>query len=646
MDRKYAPFRHLDDSKPRPFGFIQDGKHNAAPWHAEWRWTEDDWRDLPNVQQVEINQAFDGNGGMTATVTVENVVAKAYAGLAGTFHLVKRGYLSPLLGFAVAQRIALRRNWSSEQNEWLNVLNGGYMVHVEQGYGEVEPSFRGLIDSTDIDVNPDTITITARDFSQMLTDQRIFGWNKAREILPPVIFADRLKADNTKPVGLYPRASGSMKGHPPSAMLKPGTDRQWISEGMNHAGDEVWAEIYLPAGRYTSYWLYQWGASLPMDVALYVENATIDGAPVADGWVDRDKGEANDGTPVIQRYARASHGGRERQLGFEVVCQSARLRIYYRNLPYWPVTKDRRIGIARLAGYLRKRKPEAKQKHWILTNDAADVVKWCLMWAGFHEWEVEDTGVRLAKNLVFHQGDFLNQPVKFITDQGQFVFFMKPPTTHPDSIGVPVFRRSTVLEARQVIAQVTDRDILTDVQPKWNKESLSYIIRCRGRAMREHQTGGVPLGEDRTRRVQASYLTPWSGAHHNVRSGLYDHGPGFTDRLAGLRKHRVIYENLVRNEAEALMMCVLAAIQEALAAYTMTVEIPGNPRLTLDEYVSVIDQASGINSRLWTANVHSTFTSGIETEWKVTLGGTLVDTPDMDLLREDWRNVKSAGAEP
>lgn len=648
MDRKYAPFRHLNGAKPRDFGFIQDGKHNAEPWHAEWRWTEDTWRDLPNVQSVEISQQFDGNGGMTATISVENVIAKAWIGLVGTYHSIERGYLSPLLGFAVAQRIALRRNWSSKQNEWLNVLNGGYVVHVEQGYGEdIAPAFRGLIDSTDIDVNPDTITITCRDFNQFLTDQRLFGWNKARELKSPIIFADRLKADNTKPVGLYAKASSAMKGHPASAVLKPGTDRTWISDGTDDPDHHEWVDIYLPAGRYTSYWLYIWGAGAAMDVALWVEGGKVDGEPVPDGWVDRGKGNIGGGTtPAIQRYKRTSHGAMERQLGFEVTCTSARLRIYFHNLPYWPVTKDRRIGVARLAGYLRKRKAEAKQGHWILTDDSSDVVKWILMWAGFREWEVESSGVRLAKNLVFHQGDFMNQPVKFMTDQGQFVFFMKPPTTHPDSLGVPVFRYSTVLAPRSNIASVNDQDILTDAQPKWNKESLSYIIRCRGRIMKPGVSGGTALGEDRAKRVQATYLPPWSGAHHNVKSGLYDHGPGFTDRLSGLRKHRVIYDDGVRTTAEALEMCVLAAVQEALTAHTMSIEVPGNPELTLDEYVGVIDQASGVNSRLWTASVHSTFTAGTQTEWKTTLGGALIDTPDLDLVLVDYRNVKNARVEP
>lgn len=649
MDKLYAPFRHLDDSKPRPFGFIQDGKHNAEPWHGQWRWTEDEWRDLPNVESVEISQQFDNGGGMTATITVENVVMKAYAGLAGTYHAVKRGYLSPLLGFAVAQRIALRRNWSSEQNEWLNVLNGGYMVHVEQGYGDdIEPAFRGLIDQNDIDVSPDTITITCRDFNQMLTDQRLFGWNKAREILPPVIFADRLKADNTKPVSSKAKASSSRSGYPASAVLKPGTDRYWMSGGTDNPNHYEYIQVELPAGRYTSYWLYVWGAGAAMDVAMYAENAKVDGVAVADGWIDRGKGMIGDGDhPAIQRYKRVSHGPMERQLGFEVTCSRAILRIYFHNIPYWPVTKDRRIGVARLAGYLRKRKKEAKQKHWILTDDSSDVVKWCLMWAGFREWEIESSGVRLAKNLVFHQGDFLSQPIKFMTDQGQFVFFMKPPTSHPDSIGVPVFRYSTVLESRRdPIAQITDRDILTDAQPKWSKESLSYIIRCRGRAVKEHQPGGVPLGEDRTRRVQGVYLPPWSGAHHNVKSGLYDHGPGFTDRLSGLRKHRVIYDEGIRSEGEALEMCVLAAVQEALASYTMSIEVPGNPLLTLDECVSVVDQASGVNSRLWSASVHSTFTNGTQTEWKMTIGGALVDTPDMDLVLVDYRSVKGSRSEP
>src|SRR5207253_6300808 len=242
------------------------------------------------------------------------------------------------------------------------------------------------------------------------------------------------------------------------AVLKPGTDRYWMSDGTDDPSHAEYIEVDLPAGRYTSYWLYVWGEGAMMDVGLKVKGAKVNGEAVPDGWVDRGTGyDLGDGTtPSIHHYPRVSHGAMEHQLDYEVVCQSATMRIAFHNLPYWPVTGDRRIGVARLAGYLRKRKAEAKQKHWILTDDSSDVVKWCLMWAGFHEWEVESSGKRLAKNLVFHQGDFLNQPIKFMTDQGQFQFFMKPPTTHPDSIGVPVFRYSTILEPKRPIAQVTD----------------------------------------------------------------------------------------------------------------------------------------------------------------------------------------------
>lgn len=651
MDKLYQPFGKLGGGSMGDFGFIQDSKHNAQPWQGAWRNTGD-WIELPNVSSVEITQSTEDDGVATATIVIENVIAKAYVGLAGTYHAVRRGYLSPFLGFAVIDRIKRRADWSEQANEWLNVLNGGYRVLVEQGYGDaLDKSFTGLIDDCDIDVNPDTITITCRDFGQFLTDQRVFGHNKAREILPPVIFQDRLKADNTKPVGAKAKASDAMKGHPASAVLQKGTQRQWISTGSEDAAVTRWVEITLPKGRYDTYWLYIWGAGASEYVSLNVKGATVDDVPVPDGWLDVGKGDVpgdNGGVPFVVYNARTSHGGKVRNLGFELECQSAVLRISFRNIPYWPVTGDHRIGVARLAGYLRKRKKEAKQKHWILVDDAADVVKWVLMWAGFHEWEVESTGVRLSKPLVFHQSDFLVQIIQFMKQQGEFIFFMKPPSGHDDSIGVPVFRRSRIMQPSEPLFEVSDRDILTDAQPKWTKENLSYIIRTRGRALSKTQPGGTTLGEDRTRRVQATYLPPWSGAHHDVATGQYDHSfLGLTDRLSGLRKHRTIYDNLIRTEDEAMMMCVLAAIQECLASYTMTVELPGNPHVTLDEHLGVIDQPSGVNSKLWTASLHSTFTAGTDAEWKQTVGGALTDTPDMAQLAIDFLKVRyAARSEP
>lgn len=645
MDRLYQPFTKLGGGGMGDFGFIQDSKHNAEPWQGQWRNTGD-WIELPNVSSVEIEQSMDESGIATATIVIENVIAQAYAGLAGTYHAIKRGYLSPFLGFAVVDRIRRRADWSNQANEWLNVLNGGYRVLVEQGYGDaMDKSFTGLIDDCDIDVNPDTITLTCRDFGQMLTDQRLFGWNKAREITPPVTFQDRLKADNTKPVALWAKASDAMKGHPADAVLQKGTKRQWISDGSDSASVTRYVEIALPKGRYTSYFLYIWGAGASEYVSLNVQGATVDGVAVPDGWLDRGMGDVpgdNGGVPYVVYNARTSHGGLVRQLGFELTCDQAVLRISFRNIPYWPVTGDHRIGVARLAGYLRKRSKEAKQKHWILVDDANDVVKWVYMWAGFHEWEVESAGVRLAKPITFHQSDFLIAIIDFMKSQGQFVSFMKPPSANDDSIGVPVFRYTRILSPAEPIFEVSDRDILTDAQPKWTKENLSYIIRTRGRQMKSGESGGTVLGEDRTKRVQAVYMPPWSGAHSNVVTGLYDHTTlGLTDRLAGLRKHRVIEDSNVKNEEEALYMCVLAAIGEALASYTMTLELPGNPHITLDESLGVIDQPSGVNSKLWTASLHSTFTAGTN-EWKVSIGGSLVDNPDMSQLVIDYFGAKAA----
>lgn len=471
MDKEYGPFRTLDGRKPK-IGFIAGSQHNAQPWHGFWRATGD-WIEVPNVSGFEMEGSFGNNGVGNGVLTIENVVYKAFVGLLGGYHAIKRGYMAPWVGYTAISRAKI----GDGSNEWLDVLNGGYRVKVWQGYGDsLVPTFTGLIDDTQARVSPDQITITCRDFGELFTDQRLFGFNKAAEVRSPVVFADRERA-------LAAQAKGK------------------------------------------------------------------------------------------------------------------------------------------------------KIKDWILVDDAADVVKWVFMWAGFHEWEAESFGARLKDNMVFHEGDYLVDVINHVASQAGYQFFMAPPTEHEDSIGVPVFRSVRALAPpNQVKEELRDSQLLTEIEPKWSKNELPWIIRVRGKESKR----GVKLGEDPDPRILARYFPPWSGAHRGLTHDRYqpNYGPG---RLAGVRRHITYTDNALTTEDECLMACLLIAIQAALNAYTAIAEAPGYPGLWLDDQVSLVDGASGTNSRLWIASYSSSFTVAQEgTEWTMTLGGSMIDTPDMDLLARDY----------
>lgn len=86
------------------------------------------------------------------------------------------------------------------------------------------------------------------------------------------------------------------------------------------------------------------------------------------------------------------------------------------------------------------------------------------------------------------------------------------------------------------------------------------------------------------------------------------------------------------------MMAVMIAAQMALAAATGTIQIPGFPKLELDEQISVVDQGTSINTRLWIATRSSEFTVDSEqgVTWQTTLEGSLIDTSDILGLAGDY----------
>lgn len=638
MDRAFQEFVKLDGSRDY-FGYVANGKHNHAPWQALLV-PDGDWLTLPNVESVELAAEFDESDmepPETATVQLTNVNFQEVAGAAGVYHLMRRGYYAPWQGYSGPGR----PQSAQAQNEWYDILNAGIQVKVTQGYGTaMEHIFTGLVDECGVSDNPDRLTMLARSFGMMMTDQRVFMWAKARDVPSPLTFCDRLKADNVKKVGYNARASSSASGYPSKNVMQPGARTFWVSDGHASPASTEWVQIRIPAGRYETAYLYPRYPGMETFLSIYCRDCKVDGADVPNGWLDRGLGTVPEsGNQYARRWAAIDKGGQAKAFGFVLEAgKDTVIRFSFRNLGFSPQFNDYRASVARLYGAKRRQKSEAKKHKWILVDDASDVVKWVLMWAGFHEYEVEKMGVRLKEPLTFHQSDYLVDIVRHMVDQGGFVFHIKRPTDDDLSMGVPVFRRMRGLTPQAGMVEVRDTSLLSGVEAKFSKEPLAYILRTRGRLAKKAE-GGRILGEDRVRRVQANYYAPWSGAHQGIQTGPIDQTlliPPAVGRLAGIYKHFVHTDNIYENEDECQMFNLIVAMRQAMAAFQGQIEVPGYPGFELDDQVSIVDTPSGLNTRIYARSRHSTFTAGPEAEWKTTLSGAMLDTPDLFLVALDY----------
>jgi hypothetical protein len=631
LDRTYQPFEKLDGTT-EDFGEVLGSKHRGEPWQTFWRPTGG-WIDVPNVSDVSMEHSFENKGVTTATIEIENVVAKFILGVAGMYHQIQRGYLAPWFGWATFGRPPSGQT----RNEWWEVFNGGYQVKVWEGYGDaVEETFVGLIDESKVRASPDSITLVARNFGQALTDQRVFGHNKAAELRSPIVFMPRKNVDDVEPVGGSAKASSSDTGNPPRHVTIKGTETFWLSQGHSSPDVTEWVQVRVPAGRYTSVFIDPHYEGMEMYLSIFTRGKL--GQVKVNGNVEDPErflsfglgtvpGE-HGGHPYVRKWTNVPKKGKSYSLGFTLETGNDTVfRVSFRKLGFSPVKRDYRAGCSRVAPMKRTIKSALKDKEIIVVDDASDMVKWALMWAGFHEWEVESVGVNIKEPVTFTQDKFLIDIVDYVQQQGDFVFYIDRPSTHPDSIGVPVFRRNSVFfGAAPRMLEVKDTQLLTDIEGAFTKEPLAFIYRARGRMVKAGETG-TTLGGDRTKRFQASYLPPWSGAHHNVLTGEYDKNYPFANRMAGLLKHVVHYDDALESVEECMMACILICVKAALAAFTVVFEIPGRPDVMLDDQISVVDTGTGLNSRVWVGSVQSSHTS--EEGYKTTVAGSLIDSPDI-----------------
>lgn len=631
---------------------------NSHAWYAVWQGSGpplggDDgpfetWTEIPNVLSFETQQSFENNGITSGTLTIEDVWMESLPSsspMAAIYHGVSRGYFSPLRGFA-----APGFPQQMTRTDWFDFLFRNAQLRVDQGYGEDElvTTFTGLIDDIDMGAAPDRIIVSARDFGQQLVDCRIFGYNKSKHLHDPVIFVDRLQADDKKKTGAAYGASSVSSGHPVRFVADGERDSFWESD--HHHNDSVteYVDVKLPAGRYDSVYVHADDGETLFIGLLPKAGSRLDGDLLPAGWVDGGLGEVpggNGGWHYIKKVGDATDKPHQYTLnGLYTLKEDSILRLGVRNLSTVGHSGGSAVYAARvreLQGYKRTLSREAKRDKWITVDDPADVVRVLLRWAGFQNWQVEDVGARMKDRLVVNRGDFYVDPIQKLATATGFQFFMGDPVhtafdpAEDQVINVPIFRESAVLRDTngtdeqgdfKPVRSVTERDCLTGVKVKLSDEPLAYIIRVRG-AITKKEDGGKKLGGDSSTRVMFVYKPPWT-----------------TDqRMAGQIKHFVkTYSNL-KTTADCEIGCYIVALAMALQSATAVAEVPGNPEFTLDDQVYLVDSGTGIQTRMYVATKQTSFTLGKSTKWTTTLGGALIDTPDVSAVKQAVYDARRRG---
>lgn len=656
--------QHVGNARPEMRAGIRFGRFNRAykfwpwtndppstigqtpigkPWQATWTPETLDYIPIPSLLDCSLSKSTDSNGIGSATITIENIgyieVDDPEAGpLKG--HVRRRGLMAPLRGYVGPDRTPLVDEAGDELEQdptWYDRFSRHAQITVWQSYGDAEvPVFTGLIDDVDVTSRPDQIIITARDFGQVTVDERVFGWNKDPDIKDPVVFIDRDEADDIIEVGSNPNASSEQTAHPAANIDDKDSSTAWFSDPVGTPNFTEWIEIDLPQGRYNDYVLWPAQGDMEIYVSLYVEaweeadgslhGPHRDGVDIPEGWVDIGAGTvpgSNGGIPYIEHVTGVSANRLVRTLGSTFVFGGqSKLRISFRDLGPW-TGGNYAAGVVELQGRNRKISETAKKQKWILVDDVSDIVKVVLRWAGFKEWEVESAGVKLQKRLVIGRDKFYRDVIKICEDATGYVFFMADPTNAPESIGVPVFRKSRIvldqdvldgLTPPQPIIQVTDEMLLTEIKMHQTDDPLPYIIRVRGRESKNGQT----LGSDPTRRIMFTYRPPWSGTP-----------------LAGIIKHVVHTNPLFKRMDDCRFGAYYIALQAAIAANQATIEFPGYPGVDLDDHIELMDLGTGLTTRLLVLQRDSSFRRGEQAKWTMTVSGVLVDVPDIqDVVAE------------
>lgn len=651
---------HIGEATPRFYMTIRRGKFvrgysawvgddvdayiptHSKPWQATWTPTGP-WKDVPNVFDVAIDQSFDNNGIASATIQIENVNLEP-TGPGGLWHKIVRGFLSPLRGYQGAGRPAI-----AEKNEWFNVFKRKSQVMIAAGYGQAfVPVFTGLINDVDLTSAPDRITCTVRDFGQTLTDQRLFGTVKDNGLTDPITFAPGRKADldDTKKVGGAASASSEEHNHPARLVCDSSDSSRWLSDG--HGADNVteWVQIHVPRGRYLTFYMQPEFAGMEVYISVFARDrdlgkkAQVDDVDVDSGWVDVGKGDvpgANGGFPFIKKATAPGAGkywtfGHQLELGKDSV-----VRISFRKLgkhrslvPGHEGEVQYRAGVSRLFAVSRKQNEKKAAGKKILIADVADMVKVVLRWAGFKEWDIESVGTSLKEPVTFDANTTLMDVIAKVQEVTNYVFYIRPPEDI-EQIGIPVFRNPRALDTSFTdpfdVIEIKDSKLLTAISARFTDANMPAVIRVRGKKAKKKQ-GGVTLGSDKVRRYQYLYSPPWK------------------DDMAGIVKHVTFTNEDLASEFECQIASLLIAVSAAMKSALASFEIPHYPYFFLDSKVAVVDEGTGLSTRIYIAQRQVSLHSGEQASAKMTLSGAIIDTPEFEAVRADLFAALTADRSP
>ncbi len=622
-------------------------------WFGEWT-ADTAWKEVGGVVDIKGDSDFGQNGVETLTITVQNTTLEQQSGLAGIFHRIKRGFMSPFMGHQGRFGSAV-----GTKNEWNGIWRDkATQIMVVGGYGDaVFPLFTGLLDTASLKSRPDQITATFRNMGVFLTDQRAFMDAKPLWVRDPITFADRLRSHERVNVANTAIAKSRRDGSPARLAVDEDEESAWISDAYDSADSNEWIEVSVPRGRYINFGLVPRFPNMEMFVSVYASGNGMDGPPkygngdsLGAGWVNTGKGNVpGTSIPYTARVQLGEGGGAFNLVDGRtiVVGDDSKVRLWFRNLRQVPGPSGSggvyRAGVRDIKIWKRSIPDEVRQERWILVDDAADIVRCVLQWAGLHDWEVEDTGVRLSDKIVFDRQTTLADIIRWVAERTSYVFFIKPPADfdmdnlaadNPNnlSMGVAVFRQSSAVrqqlppgEARET---VNDTDLLTGIEPVFDNTQLPDSIRVRGkdksqRAAERNPEWIHPLGADRKDRIQYSYRPHWA------RDG----------RSANLRRAVVHYEQMIEDLFEAKVACLMIAMRYALEATKMQVEFPMWPLVHLDSEVLVRDTGTGMSTRLWVASRSWEYQGGKNARFRMSVGGSCLDTEDITVTREEFERL-------
>lgn len=460
-------------------------------------------------------------------------------------------------------------------------------------------------------------------------------------------------------VAKEPAASTSRAGYGPSNVIDESTSTAWISHDHTTEDNTEWVSIRVPQGRYDSFQIHTDYSNMEMYVGVYARSRKrkkakgkgyaalkcqvddVNEPTLDDHWIRLtdpvtgtpypDVPGGNGGWPYIRWFSGVGPQpkgkpekfsfGHKLELGDDSVIRIGFRKLHGVNAGVYRASVNKLKALTRTG--VKQPPPIPDDVKKIEVDDPSDIVRVILRWAGFKEWEIENTGAKLKGDWVFNRQTYLMDVIKKVSESTGFIFYIGAPSSDDLSIGVPVFRSSLLLrDDLDDVSMVRDSDLLTAVQAKFSEEPLGYIIRVRGAA----DDKGKMLGSDKTKRLMSVYRPPWH------------------PHMAGVIKHVVHEMPRLEDQLSVDVAARLIAVQQALSSATATIEIPGNPRFELDGQMALWDTGTGLKTRLYVARTSSVFTVGKRTTWKTTIGGALLDTPDIVGAKRDLFALVPSGS--